>query len=83
MGERTDVVLSLVERYIGRRPDVDRRVFESERSTGHRNRAIAYLFLDQGVIDDRVDDTLDVYFRSVRSWSPPWRDRRHDPRGGR
>ncbi len=60
--ERTEVVLSLVERYLGRRPDVDQQVFASERSTGHRNRAIGYLLLDQGVIDDRVTDTLDLYF---------------------
>ncbi len=60
--ERTDVVLSLVERYLGRRPAIDERVYASERSTGHRNRAIAHLLLDQGIIADRVSDTLDVYF---------------------
>lgn len=60
--ERVDVVLSLFERYLGRRPDVDRAVCASEHSTGHRNRAIGYLLLDQGIIDDRVEETLDLYF---------------------
>ncbi len=60
--ERTDVVLSLFERYLGRRPDVDRDVCASEYSTGHRNRAIGYLLLDQGIIEDGVEETLDLYF---------------------
>lgn len=59
---RTDVVLDLFERYLGRRPDVDRDVWASEHATGHRNRAIAYLLLDLGVIGERVDETLDLYF---------------------
>ena len=60
--ERTDVVLSLFERYLGRRPDIDRAICASEFSTGNRNRAIGYLLLDQGIIDDRVEETLDLYF---------------------
>ena len=60
--ERIDVVLSLFERYLGRRPDVDKAVWASECATGHRHRAIGFLLLDQGIIDDRVDETLDLYF---------------------
>ncbi len=60
--ERIDVVLSLFERYLGRRPDVDQAVCASEYSTGHRNRAIGYLLLDQGIIDDRLEETLALYF---------------------
>lgn len=62
LDERTDVVLALFERYLGRRPDVDQAVCASEHETGHRNRAIAYLLLDQGIVDDRVEETLDLYF---------------------
>lgn len=62
LDERTDVVLSLFERYLGRRPDVDRAVCSSEYSTGNRNRAIGYLLLNQGIVDDRVEETLDLYF---------------------
>lgn len=60
--ERVDTVLSLFERYLGRRPDVDRAVCASEDASGHRNRAIGYLLLDQGIVDDRVAETLDLYF---------------------
>jgi len=61
--ERFEKVLDLFARYLGRRPDVDAEVCESEHATGNRNRAIAYLLLNAGVVDDRVEETLDVYFR--------------------
>lgn len=60
--ERMGTILNLFERYLGHRPDIDREVWASEHATGHRNRAIAYLLLGQGIIDDRVEETLDVYF---------------------
>lgn len=60
--ERIETVLALFERFLGRRPDIDRAVCASERATGHRNRAIAYLLLNAGIVEDRVDETLDVYF---------------------
>ena len=37
-------------------------MWSSERETGNRNRAIAYLMLSRGILDDRVDETLDLYF---------------------
>ena len=60
--ERVDVVRSLYERYLGRRPELDHDVWASERATGNRNRAIAYLMLSRGIIDERVEETLDLYF---------------------
>jgi glutaminase len=42
---------------------VDESVFESERATGHRNRAIAYLQLNSGMIEEPVSEHLDLYFR--------------------
>ena len=62
IGERVDVVRSLYERYLGRRPEIDHDVWASERATGNRNRAIAYLMLSRGIIDERVEETLDLYF---------------------
>ena len=50
------------ERYLGRRPEIDRAVWSSERETGNRNRAIAYLMLSHGIIGPRVEETLDLYF---------------------
>jgi glutaminase len=62
LADRVDVVREVFERYLGRRPEVDRDVWASERATGNRNRAIAYLMLGQGIVDDRVEETLDLYF---------------------
>jgi glutaminase len=55
-------VRTLYERYLGRRPELDHDVWASERATGNRNRAIAYLMLSRGIIADRVEETLDLYF---------------------
>jgi glutaminase len=59
--DRLDRLLGMFERYLCRRPTIDRSVMESERATDHRNRAIAYLMLSRGIVTDRVEDTLDLY----------------------
>jgi glutaminase len=55
-------VVDLLGRYAGRRLSIDVETFESERATGDRNRAIAYLMRSLGMLDD-VESTLDSYFR--------------------
>ncbi len=62
LGDRVDVMRALYQRYLGHRPEVDAAVWTSERATGNRNRAIAYLMLDRGIVEDRVEETLDLYF---------------------
>ncbi len=42
---------------------VDEAVAASERSTGNRNRAIAYLMLASGMLRPEVEEVLDLYFR--------------------
>jgi glutaminase len=49
-------------RAAGRRLEIDSAVLASELTTGNRNRAIAYLMLNFGVIDDDVNHTLHQYF---------------------
>lgn len=49
--------------FAGRPLEIDETVFQSERATGHRNRAIAYLELNSGMIQEPVDEHLDLYFR--------------------
>jgi len=49
--------------FAGRKLSVDEAVFSSERATGDRNRAIAYLLRNYSVIESDVDEVLDVYFR--------------------
>ena len=41
---------------------IDHAVYTSERTTGHRNRAIGYLELNFGMIDEPVNEHLDLYF---------------------
>lgn len=40
----------------------DRAVYLSEKATGHRNRALAYFMLNEGVIQGDVEEVLDLYF---------------------
>lgn len=46
----------------GRTLKIDQSVLASEAATGNRNRAMAYLMLNCGIIDDAVDHTLHQYF---------------------
>lgn len=46
----------------GRRLRIDQSVLASETETGNRNRAIAYLLLNAGIIDDEVQQSLHQYF---------------------
>ncbi len=39
------------------------QVYASEKATGDRNRAIAYMLASFGVLEDDPDEVLDVYFR--------------------
>ena len=61
--DRLKQMLEMFRKYIGREPQVDVSVFVSEKTTGHRNRAIAHLMLNFGMIDRDIDDTLDLYFQ--------------------
>jgi glutaminase len=58
-----DRIASAFARYAGRRLPLDRNVYESERATGDRNRAIAYLMRSFGTLDGDVDAIIDWYFR--------------------
>ncbi|MDJ0658877.1 MAG: glutaminase A [Crocosphaera sp.] len=61
--QRFNRILTMFERFAGRSLSVDESVFESEKSTGHRNRAIAYLELNAGMLEGNLDEHLDLYFR--------------------
>jgi glutaminase len=50
-------------RYVGHDLFIDMPVFLSERTTGHRNRAMAHLMLNFGMIDEKIDEALDLYFQ--------------------
>ncbi|WP_296580954.1 glutaminase A [Xanthobacter sp.] len=62
-GDAFELIRQALGRFAGRDLGVDEAVFESERSTGDRNRAIAYLLRTYGGVAGDVDRLLDVYFR--------------------
>src|SRR3982751_5019539 len=61
--ERWDRILDMFQRFAGRDLTLDEPVYRSESATGHRNRAIAFLELNSGMIGGSVDEHLDLYFR--------------------
>jgi glutaminase len=58
-----DCIFESLSRFAGRQLDVDESVFGSERLTGDRNRAIAWLLRNYSIIGREVDQVLDAYFR--------------------
>ncbi len=52
----------------GRPLSVDEAVFRSERDTGHRNRAIAYMMLNSGMITAPPEEVLELYFKQCAIW---------------
>ena len=61
--DKLNRLLTMFERYIGQEVYMDMATFMSERSTGHRNRAMAHLMLNFGMIDKDIDAALDLYFQ--------------------
>ncbi len=54
--------LATMSRAAGRTLTIDEAVLESETLTGNRNRAIAYLMRNFGIIDEGVNESLHQYF---------------------
>lgn len=61
--ERFERIHEFYSACAGRQLAVDYDVYASEKATGSRNRAIAYMLQSFGVLDGDPDEILDVYFR--------------------
>ncbi len=61
--ERVTRMLTMFSRYCGRTVYIDNSVFISERSTGHRNRAIGHLMLNFGMVGEKIAESLELYFQ--------------------
>src|SRR5262245_14935149 len=61
--ERLARILRTFALYIGREPVVDEKVHRSEKDAGHRNRALAHLLYGFGILQDRPEEVLDLYFQ--------------------
>ena len=60
--DKLDRLLSVYSMYAGRALSVDHAVFESERATGHRNRAIGHMLRNFDVLCGDPEPPLDLYF---------------------
>lgn len=61
--DRLNRILAMFARHVGHKVNVDMSIYMSERTTGHRNRAMAHLMLNFGMIEPRVEEILDLYFQ--------------------
>lgn len=61
--EREARILAAYGRFAGRELAVDAAVYESERETGHRNRAIGHMLRGFGILEQDPELALDLYFR--------------------
>jgi glutaminase len=60
---RLERILEKLGKYAGRELDVDDAIYLSEKTTGHRNRAIAHLLRNYDILHDDPEEPLDAYFR--------------------
>jgi glutaminase len=61
--DRVRRMLDMFGRYCGREMFIDNSVFLSERLTGHRNRAMAHLMRNFGMMSARFEEALELYFQ--------------------
>jgi glutaminase len=61
--ERFGRIRATLSAFAGRELTVDEAVYRSERETGDRNRALAYLMRNAGSLETPVEEVVDVYFR--------------------
>jgi glutaminase len=53
----------MVSTYAGRLLAIDQALYESERATAHRNRAIGHMLRNFNIISEDPEPALDLYFR--------------------
>ncbi|MEM1008608.1 MAG: glutaminase A [Myxococcota bacterium] len=61
--QRLKRILKMFARYTGEDMRVSMPMFLSERSTSHRNRALAHLMCHVGILEENIEETLDLYFQ--------------------
>lgn len=61
--KRLERILSTLSRYAGRALIIDKKVYRSEKKTGHRNRALAHMLRNFNIIEHDIDASLNLYFQ--------------------
>ncbi|MDJ0712664.1 MAG: glutaminase A [Prochloraceae cyanobacterium] len=59
--DRSHRLLEMFRSYIGREVQIDRSTYHTKRTRNHLNRALAYMMLDFGLIEEDIDEILDLY----------------------
>lgn len=62
-GDRDQAILDMYSACAGRELEIEEATFESERETGHRNRAIGHMLRAYEVLREDPGPVLDAYFR--------------------
>ncbi len=63
--EKFENLLDLTRKMAGNeRLEIDEQVYLSEKATGNKNRALAYMLKAYSMIDDDIEEVLDCYFRA-------------------
>jgi glutaminase len=60
---RIERILATLSAYAGKEIFIDQRVYNSEKKTGHRNRAIAHMLRNFDIIEKNLTSTLNLYFQ--------------------
>src|SRR5258706_7254618 len=63
VAHRLSRVLENFSRYLDHPVTAAENVYQSEKSTGHRNRAIGHMLRSFGMLPDPPEEALDLYFR--------------------
>jgi len=61
--EKLEGMYQLYENVLGRRPKLNKDVYESERDSSTRNRGIAYFLKEAGNLESDLELTLEAYFK--------------------
>ncbi|TQS70612.1 glutaminase [Ornithinibacillus gellani] len=61
--EKLQSIFSLLEKMLGYLPEINIDVYESERDSSMRNRAIGYYLLETGFLESDLNITLETYFK--------------------
>lgn len=61
--QRLERLVGALSAYAGRTLDIDSAVFESERTTGHRNRAIGHMLRNYDIMTEDPEQALELYFQ--------------------
>lgn len=61
--QKLNRIMEVFSLYSGRELEIDHDIYQSEKSTGHRNRAISHLLRNYNILEGDPEDTLDAYFK--------------------